>query len=124
MEVLGAQVGNGVPKTVVAAVTAAFLELGRAGRQVEFIVGDKNLFGGNLEKVRQGFDCGAAAVHKGAGVQQVQVEALPLNAGIQPVVLLFGAQRLARIARSEEHTSELQSRPHLVCRLLLEKKKV
>src|SRR5690554_7743727 len=25
--------------------------------------------------------------------------------------------------RSEEHTSDLQSRPHLVCRLLLEKKK-
>src|SRR5690625_7014103 len=34
--------------------------------------------------------------------------------------------RLARLqgrARSEEHTSELQSRGHLVCRLLLEKKK-
>src|SRR2546429_3629557 len=29
----------------------------------------------------------------------------------------------SRIARSEEHTSELQSRLHLVCRLLLEKKK-
>src|SRR3989442_11990829 len=29
----------------------------------------------------------------------------------------------ARGDRSEEHTSELQSRPHLVCRLLLEKKK-
>src|SRR5690606_41551443 len=29
----------------------------------------------------------------------------------------------ARIARSEEHTSELQSRENLVCRLLLEKKK-
>src|SRR3989442_8577082 len=29
----------------------------------------------------------------------------------------------AGLARSEEHTSELQSRPHLVCRLLLEKKK-
>src|SRR6266498_1605979 len=28
-----------------------------------------------------------------------------------------------RRTRSEEHTSELQSRPHLVCRLLLEKKK-
>src|SRR3989442_6204303 len=28
------------------------------------------------------------------------------------------------IARSEEHTSELQSRPHLVCRLLLENKKI
>src|SRR2546429_5182188 len=30
---------------------------------------------------------------------------------------------LMRGARSEEHTSELQSRLHLVCRLLLEKKK-
>src|SRR3989442_6710137 len=30
---------------------------------------------------------------------------------------------LANAQRSEEHTSELQSRPHLVCRLLLEKKK-
>src|SRR5690554_7067551 len=30
---------------------------------------------------------------------------------------------LAHMGRSEEHTSELQSRPHLVCRLLLEKKK-
>src|SRR3989442_4245303 len=29
-----------------------------------------------------------------------------------------------RRLRSEEHTSELQSRPHLVCRLLLEKKKI
>src|SRR3989442_4864938 len=27
------------------------------------------------------------------------------------------------VQRSEEHTSELQSRPHLVCRLLLENKK-
>src|SRR2546422_1670805 len=36
------------------------------------------------------------------------------------------AIRLARrgyVVRSEEHTSELQSRLHLVCRLLLEKKK-
>src|SRR5690625_6799555 len=32
------------------------------------------------------------------------------------------ALRTAIIARSEEHTSELQSRGHLVCRLLLEKK--
>src|SRR3712207_8324144 len=36
-----------------------------------------------------------------------------------------GGQRVARCAgdRSEEHTSELQSRQYLVCRLLLEKKK-
>src|SRR2546422_3629727 len=33
------------------------------------------------------------------------------------------AQSRRRIFRSEEHTSELQSRLHLVCRLLLEKKK-
>src|SRR3989449_3417011 len=37
---------------------------------------------------------------------------------------LTGRPYLARAAeRSEEHTSELQSRLHLVCRLLLEKKK-
>src|SRR5258705_5311749 len=39
-----------------------------------------------------------------------------------------GEQRLdlggRRIIRSEEHTSELQSLRHLVCRLLLEKKKI
>src|SRR5947208_10308276 len=32
-------------------------------------------------------------------------------------------QQLAQRLRSEEHTSELQSPDHLVCRLLLEKKK-
>src|SRR5437899_6298048 len=34
-----------------------------------------------------------------------------------------GATRHLQFARSEEHTSELQSLRHLVCRLLLEKKK-
>src|SRR5690554_1753603 len=33
------------------------------------------------------------------------------------------ASTALNLMRSEEHTSELQSRPHLVCRLLLEKKK-
>src|SRR5690625_5406811 len=33
------------------------------------------------------------------------------------------AEHLKKKERSEEHTSELQSRGHLVCRLLLEKKK-
>src|SRR3712207_8360086 len=32
-------------------------------------------------------------------------------------------EALERVTRSEEHTSELQSRQYLVCRLLLEKKK-
>src|SRR2546422_6960920 len=46
------------------------------------------------------------------------------------VLRSFGREGLSKvlrahieIARSEEHTSELQSRLHLVCRLLLEKKK-
>src|SRR5256884_6289015 len=39
----------------------------------------------------------------------------------RPVRLLQGAGHLPGIQRSEEHTSELQSRLHLVCRLLLEK---
>src|SRR5687768_17662301 len=37
--------------------------------------------------------------------------------------LLAGVQGRVGEPRSEEHTSELQSRLHLVCRLLLEKKK-
>src|SRR2546429_6484735 len=36
---------------------------------------------------------------------------------------LHGAKVCRSFERSEEHTSELQSRLHLVCRLLLEKKK-
>src|SRR5690625_6499986 len=39
------------------------------------------------------------------------------------IAVLVGAALNAALARSEEHTSELQSRGHLVCRLLLEKKK-
>src|SRR2546422_5539631 len=38
------------------------------------------------------------------------------------IKLVRGDVEFAAICRSEEHTSELQSRLHLVCRLLLEKK--
>src|SRR2546422_11502791 len=53
--------------------------------------------------------------------------------GLRPTHRVAGADlhsrdrrpdQLGRTDRSEEHTSELQSRLHLVCRLLLEKKKV
>src|SRR5258708_29461985 len=40
-----------------------------------------------------------------------------------PVQVLWRARTAASDDRSEEHTSELQSPDHLVCRLLLEKKK-
>src|SRR3989449_1238497 len=42
--------------------------------------------------------------------------------GRRPAGLVAG-RRPRSLVRSEEHTSELQSRLHLVCRLLLEKKK-
>src|SRR6266498_5999052 len=57
-------------------------------------------------------------------------DALPICRGcrLSPLCLLAATRRRRHRdhrsnGRSEEHTSELQSRPHLVCRLLLEKKK-
>src|SRR3989442_9337585 len=47
----------------------------------------------------------------------------PHQARTQQVEDGFELGEILRHQRSEEHTSELQSRPHLVCRLLLEKKK-
>src|SRR6266403_6323429 len=51
-------------------------------------------------------------------------DALPISANTRPrrCAIRFTA-RATRAPRSEEHTSELQSRRELVCRLLLEKKK-
>src|SRR3712207_8407415 len=44
--------------------------------------------------------------------------------GLLGVDVALAVERVAeRVDRSEEHTSELQSRQYLVCRLLLEKKK-
>src|SRR5690554_7410715 len=49
---------------------------------------------------------------------------LPIPAQLAEMQTGQRSEFLAKMnARSEEHTSELQSRPHLVCRLLLEKKK-
>src|SRR5207247_9474007 len=53
----------------------------------------------------------------------------PFQSGIDPAYMkrveerIVEAVRLADRLRSEEHTSELQTRVELVCRLLLEKKK-
>src|SRR5436305_9817677 len=49
-------------------------------------------------------------------------DALVIRSWSLPAFLIFPVRRNAFLGRSEEHTSELQSRPHLVCRLLLEKK--
>src|SRR5690554_7759260 len=50
---------------------------------------------------------------------RVSLSASSLPPSVFSFVSCFGSAA----KRSEEHTSELQSRPHLVCRLLLEKKK-
>src|SRR3712207_8199360 len=49
---------------------------------------------------------------------------LPSQSDTNPRSSPTGALRDSRELRSEEHTSELQSRQYLVCRLLLEKKKI
>src|SRR5207253_10836023 len=43
--------------------------------------------------------------------------------GLARLLNALGIRLVGERVRSEEHTSELQSRGHLVCRLLLEKKK-
>src|SRR2546422_7773346 len=55
-----------------------------------------------------------------ASIQPPLAAGLVVNDGDGNVM---GARCPDHLARSEEHTSELQSRLHLVCRLLLEKKK-
>src|SRR5690554_7312639 len=62
---------------------------------------------------------------EGGDLFHIGVAELPLagdaeHLGLEVRVVLGGGPD--QEDRSEEHTSELQSRPHLVCRLLLEKK--
>src|SRR5256884_4616127 len=52
-----------------------------------------------------------------------EAESLKFSDVLQPAVAYRSLEETLN-KRSEEHTSELQSRLHLVCRLLLEKKKI
>src|SRR5258708_35528448 len=68
--------------------------------------------------------CGMAASLK----RQIVVDDLVADPRWQPLpwhaaAVKFGLRSACSTPRSEEHTSELQSPDHLVCRLLLEKKK-
>src|SRR2546422_4579479 len=71
---------------------------------------------------------GETVSHDGAGGRFRDGKRPPLPVQ-QPLEVWLGGtapaalERCGRLSRSEEHTSELQSRLHLVCRLLLEKKK-
>src|SRR3712207_7589691 len=69
----------------------------------------------------------AAGVGRGAGVGVAVDPQLRVVAPVRPAAPGVGVAeepdpRHLQRARSEEHTSELQSRQYLVCRLLLEKK--
>src|SRR3712207_8502794 len=65
----------------------------------------------------------AGAALRGAGPQDPQGPVARRGACRLSDQLHPGPHRPPPAARSEEHTSELQSRQYLVCRLLLEKKK-
>src|SRR5206468_9468788 len=57
------------------------------------------------------------------GNSRWNAEPTPARLGILPSSRSWAPAGTSQPARSEEHTSELQSRSDLVCRLLLEKKK-
>src|SRR5205809_5576817 len=68
----------------------------------------------------------ALPILRGDGLLRGALEGRVTGAAIgndATAVALHHRQRAEQPRRSEEHTSELQSRLHLVCRLLLEKKK-
>src|SRR5687768_17826522 len=68
-----------------------------------------------------GHSNGGVLAHRVAADLSARIAAVAVVAGAIGVRTGNGA--VTQIDRSEEHTSELQSRLHLVCRLLLEKKK-
>src|SRR5258705_10154447 len=79
-----------------------------------------------LFRSQQAVDARALQVSQIGCEEDAQVHhALARDAAREGMVNLgvFFATDLRNLKRSEEHTSELQSLRHLVCRLLLEKKK-
>src|SRR3989442_6137667 len=101
------------------------MELGQIGeqrnnRRLELFVSMQTRIpfadlGDNGANLRIGVELQALAKDSDDG-QEWTARSVGLARGFQP------SNRCARRPpRSEEHTSELQSRPHLVCRLLLEK---
>src|SRR3712207_7177428 len=64
----------------------------------------------------------AQAVHNCGGKVIVQVDKIVKTGSLDPKLVKVPGIYVDYVVRSEEHTSELQSRQYLVCRLLLEKK--
>src|SRR6266498_5928356 len=113
---------GGALKGKVAVITGAATGIGRASALLFARAGARVMLADSREPelARTEADVRAA----GGGAASIVAElARPDScaAVVEAALRAFG--RLDVVLRSEEHTSELQSRPHLVCRLLLEKKK-
>src|SRR3712207_7455069 len=65
-----------------------------------------------VREATEDHDRSGARLSESQPAREVRIRAGGRGAGLEPLLV-----------RSEEHTSELQSRQYLVCRLLLEKKK-
>src|SRR3989449_3950448 len=85
-----------------------------------------------IDEVRKQVEHFGYKVHSIEGEERVVIGVVgvgDVTACMESVEALPQVEKVVRISapykfvRSEEHTSELQSRLHLVCRLLLEKKK-
>src|SRR5690349_24034334 len=80
-----------------------------------------NTSGSCTEEPPSGSKDGAQGLLRDDGDLPDELELIIIQAS--PNIGIELRQDLQRLGRSEEHTSELQSRRELVCRLLLEKKK-
>src|SRR3712207_7000748 len=78
------------------------------------------LFRSKVEHFQIGFDRGQLRLTFEENFDSLSLYQADTGQGIWRTNFWYGGQT----GRSEEHTSELQSRQYLVCRLLLEKKKI
>src|SRR5690554_7003037 len=84
------------------------------------LIPDSELF----QSICPGFPCAHKAITHTVFVKgSTKMEGSPMPFSASDLSPHSFMSMMIFIRRSEEHTSELQSRPHLVCRLLLEKKK-
>src|SRR5690554_7443939 len=102
------------------------------GNRLGYIHGwDSNWYGGSDyadkivedDKIRKYLHArlSRASISKVIIERTLKLVTVTINTSRPGVIIGKGGQEVDKL-RSEEHTSELQSRPHLVCRLLLEKK--
>src|SRR5690625_3990847 len=124
----GTQVLRGVSLEVAKGETVALIGRNGAGKTslIRTVMGVLPLRSGQI--MFNGTDLGRAPGHLrpvlGIGYAPEERRLIGKFTVLDNILLPAWACGLSRSVRSEEHTSELQSRGHLVCRLLLEKKNI